>query len=130
MGECKRIWRTADTERTCSYCAALDGTEVGMEEDFIFTHGQQTISVTIPPAHPHCMCTVSYEKIEKTEANEFENTTENTQGFSENTADNVFDFDDDLDYMSKSYRKMTVHMGGFFIPRFFLKPFLIYLLPP
>ena len=39
MGECKRIWRTVDTERTCSYCAALDGTEVGMEEDFIFTHG-------------------------------------------------------------------------------------------
>ena len=50
MGECKRIWRTADTERTCSYCAALDGTEVGMEEDFIFTHGRQTTSVTTPPA--------------------------------------------------------------------------------
>ncbi len=63
MGECKRIWRTADTERTCSYCAALDGTEVGMEEDFIFTHGRQTTSVTTPPAHPHCMCTVSYEEI-------------------------------------------------------------------
>lgn len=63
MGECKRIWRTADTERTCSYCAALDGTEVGMEEDFIFTHGRQTTSVTTPPAHPHCMCTISYEEL-------------------------------------------------------------------
>ena len=67
MGECKRIWRTADTERTCSYCAALDGTEVGMEEDFIFTHGRQTTSVTTPPAHPHCMCTVSYKEIARTE---------------------------------------------------------------
>lgn len=67
MGECKRIWRTADTERTCSYCAALDGTEVGMEEDFIFTHGRQTTSVTTPPAHPHCMCTVSYKEIARPE---------------------------------------------------------------
>lgn len=67
MGECKRIWRTADTERTCSYCAALDGTEVGMEEDFIFTHGRQTTSITTPPAHPHCMCTLTYEEIVRPE---------------------------------------------------------------
>lgn len=104
MGECKRIWRTADTERTCPYCAALDGTEVGMEEDFIFTHGRQTTSVTTPPAHPHCMCTVTYEEIAQPEANEVESTTEDTQGFSEDAADNVFDFDDDIDYMSNSFR--------------------------
>ena len=104
MGECKRIWRTADTERTCSYCASLDGTEVGMEEDFIFTHGRQTTSVTTPPAHPHCMCTLTYEEVAQPEANEVESTTEDTQGFSEDTADNVFDFDDDLDYMSNSFR--------------------------
>ena len=72
MGECKRIWRTADTERTCSYCAALDGTEVGMEEDFIFTHGQQTTSVTTPPAHPHCMCTLTYEEIAQPEESDDE----------------------------------------------------------
>ena len=104
MGECKRIWRMADTERTCSYCAALDGTEVGMEEDFIFTHGRQTTSVTTPPAHPHCMCTVSYEEIAGF-TNEEEDVIIDTQSNnSNNRSQRIVDEEDYLQY--KRYRNV------------------------
>lgn len=36
------VWRTAEDERTCEYCAPLDGLVVNEE----------------PPAHPNCRCTL------------------------------------------------------------------------
>lgn len=67
MGKCRRVWITADTERTCDYCTSLDGTDVGMDEDFIMEIGKKvprTVKVRCPPAHPHCMCVLNYEEIE------------------------------------------------------------------
>ena len=104
MGECKRIWRTADTERTCSYCAALDGTEVGMEEDFIFTHGRQTTSVTTPPAHPHCMCTLTYEEIAQPEESDDESQMfRNPQDMNDPSALAADTYSDDFGWMN-TYR--------------------------
>ncbi len=67
IGKCKRIWITADTERTCPYCESMDGTEVDMDEKFTLSFGVKAkhyVSVECPPAHPHCMCVLNYIEVE------------------------------------------------------------------
>lgn len=65
MGKCKKVWVTADTERTCRYCNALDGKEIEMDEDFdIQTNLKGSLIKRCPPAHPHCMCAINYIEYE------------------------------------------------------------------
>ena len=65
MGRCKKVWITADTERTCSYCKSLNGKEIEMDEDFpIQTNLKGSLIKRCPPAHPHCMCAINYIEVE------------------------------------------------------------------
>lgn len=65
MGAVRKVWCTADDERTCGECRSLDGQEIGLDEDFGFrsklpkSHGMHRV----PPAHPHCRCTVLYQEV-------------------------------------------------------------------
>jgi SPP1 gp7 family putative phage head morphogenesis protein len=56
IGDCKKIWLTADDERVCPECGVLDGDSVNM--DALFKNGG-----LLPPAHPSCRCAVAYEEI-------------------------------------------------------------------
>ncbi|GHU47354.1 hypothetical protein FACS1894120_5300 [Clostridia bacterium] len=56
IGDCKKTWLTADNERVCEECGALEGESVNM--DAPFSNGK-----LFPPAHPQCMCGVAYEEI-------------------------------------------------------------------
>ena len=65
MGRCKKVWITADTERTCSYCNSLNGKEIEMDDDFdIQTNLKGSLIKRCPPAHPHCMCAINYIEVE------------------------------------------------------------------
>lgn len=65
MGKCRKVWVTADTERTCPYCNSLDGKEIEMDEDFdIQTNLKGSLIKRCPPAHPHCMCAINYIEVE------------------------------------------------------------------
>lgn len=67
MGQTVKIWCTADDERVCKICGALEGKQVGMDEDFSFytklaTPANPTIK-KVPPAHPSCRCAVMYKEV-------------------------------------------------------------------
>jgi SPP1 gp7 family putative phage head morphogenesis protein len=72
IGQVKKVWCTADDERTCEICGALDGKSIGMNDNFEFktklpkSHG----IARVPPAHPHCRCTTLYEETENSEKEE------------------------------------------------------------
>lgn len=57
LGKVQKRWLTADDERVCPICGPLDETVIGQDELF---KGKWEV----PPAHPHCRCTVIYEEIE------------------------------------------------------------------
>ncbi len=59
IGECVKVWVTADDERTCPICGALDGRKVPM--DAPFSNGK-----LLPPAHPSCRCAVAFEEVPNT----------------------------------------------------------------
>lgn len=67
MGETVKVWCTADDERVCQICGALEGSQVAMDEDFDFdTRLAGSANPTIrrvPPAHPSCRCAVIYKEI-------------------------------------------------------------------
>lgn len=68
MGKCRKVWVTADTERTCTECNSLDGKEIEMDEDFnIQTTLKGSLIKRCPPAHPHCMCAINYIEVEPPE---------------------------------------------------------------
>lgn len=46
-----KTWVTADDERVCPICGALDGRTVGLDEEF-------SPGIYAPPAHPNCRCTI------------------------------------------------------------------------
>lgn len=50
-------WLTADDERVCKECGAIDGEKVALDAPF-------SIGVKLPPAHPLCRCAVAYDDIE------------------------------------------------------------------
>ncbi len=65
MGKTMKIWSTAEDERVCEICGGLEGTEIGMDDDFDFKgytlyNGQKET----PPAHPRCRCAIIYEEVE------------------------------------------------------------------
>lgn len=64
MGEVEKVWCTADDERTCSICGALEGKRITMDEDFDFKTSLTTPGIRrTPPAHPSCRCAVLYEPV-------------------------------------------------------------------
>lgn len=68
MGHTVKIWCTAADERTCSTCHSLDGKRCEVKSDFtlqVKIKDDLLASSTIgrvPPAHPHCRCTLLYEE--------------------------------------------------------------------
>ena len=75
LGKCVKVWSCASDERVCDICGQLEGTEIGMDDDFYYKnqHGNQTrinpklsdpIMGRIGTAHPGCRCTVMYKEIE------------------------------------------------------------------
>lgn len=67
MGETVKVWCTADDERVCQICGALEGSQVAMDEDFDFDTklaGPANPTIRrVPPAHPNCRCAVIYKEI-------------------------------------------------------------------
>lgn len=66
LGECVKVWSTADDERVCSICGGLDGKRVAMDEDFDFRtklQGRNDTIRRVPPAHPSCRCAVMYVEV-------------------------------------------------------------------
>lgn len=64
LGQVEKVWCTADDERTCKICNALDGESIGIDDDFGFrTKLIEPGIKRVPPAHPHCRCTVLYKEI-------------------------------------------------------------------
>ena len=81
IGECVKVWCTADDERVCkTICAPLEGTEWEMDGDIMYDYTYKRSEIKTvrrinhrlsdpgagkhPPAHPGCRCAVMY--IEKT----------------------------------------------------------------
>lgn len=58
IGECEKFFLTADDERVCKICGAIDGETQPMDE--IFSFGKK-----LPPVHPSCRCAVGYREIMK-----------------------------------------------------------------
>jgi SPP1 gp7 family putative phage head morphogenesis protein len=56
IGDCKKVWLTADDETVCPICGKVEGEERNMDDMF-------SINVLLPPAHPGCRCAVAYEEI-------------------------------------------------------------------
>lgn len=64
----KKEWLTAVDERTCPYCAKMDGKIVAVEETFVKEDGTVETeagtmtadygAVRYPPLHPRCRCTI------------------------------------------------------------------------
>lgn len=67
LGPVEKVWCTADDERVCPICGALDGKRIAMDDDFDFTTklaGPSNPTIRrVPPAHPSCRCSVMYEEI-------------------------------------------------------------------
>lgn len=66
MGDVVKVWCTADDERVCPTCGALEGKIVAMDEDFDFYTKLELANPGIkrtPPAHPSCRCAVMYKEI-------------------------------------------------------------------
>lgn len=65
LGRVEKVWCTAEDERTCEICGALDGKRIAIDDDFEFnTKLIETGIKRVPPAHPHCRCTVIYDEVE------------------------------------------------------------------
>lgn len=65
MGKVVKEWSCAEDERTCDVCGGLDGMQISIDDDFDFNTKLSDIGIKrVPPAHPHCRCTVLYKEIE------------------------------------------------------------------
>lgn len=68
MGETVKIWCTAEDERTCDECGALEGKAIALDADFDIQTSLSTSAVPtirkVPPAHPSCRCGVLYKEID------------------------------------------------------------------
>lgn len=64
IGKTVKRWSTSGDDGVCEICQALEGIEVGMDDDFQFKGrvlfaGQHML----PPAHPRCACAIEYIEI-------------------------------------------------------------------
>lgn len=62
LGECVKIWCTADDERVCPICDSLDGKQIEMDAEFTGASGSWSTKLH-PPIHPRCRCGVKYKEI-------------------------------------------------------------------
>lgn len=62
IGETKKVWCTAEDERVCSTCGALEGKEIDMDDEFDAASSSWSTRLT-PPAHPGCRCAIIYDEI-------------------------------------------------------------------
>jgi len=65
LGKVMKRWSTSGDEAVCDMCAALEGVELGMDDNFdirgkILFAGHHML----PPAHPRCACAVEYIEVE------------------------------------------------------------------
>lgn len=77
MGRVKRVWITSGDDKVCDLCRALNGMEIGMDEEFDSLFGEEKGKIPlklkrslfshteVPPAHPHCACGVLYEEVDE-----------------------------------------------------------------
>lgn len=75
LGHTVKVWCTAADERTCESCGSLEGVRIEMDEDFYYESQSKNQFIRInpklrhntigkvPPAHPHCRCSVIYEEV-------------------------------------------------------------------
>lgn len=80
LGECIKVWCTADDERVCkTVCLPLENTEWAMDDDITYEYTYKRTDNTVtrrinhslsdqgagkfPPAHPGCRCAVKYVEI-------------------------------------------------------------------
>lgn len=67
MGETVKVWCTADDERRCPTCKALEGKTIAMDDDFDFPTRLSLPSIRkVPPAHPGCRCGVLIKEVPTT----------------------------------------------------------------
>ncbi len=64
IGATRKHWNTSGDDRVCPICAALEGVEADMDDDFnipgrVLFAGQHRL----PPAHPRCACAADYVEI-------------------------------------------------------------------
>lgn len=76
MGRMKRTWITSGDDKVCPVCSALNGREIGMDEEFDSLFGNEKGKIPlklkrsffshtqVPPAHPRCACGVLYEEVD------------------------------------------------------------------
>jgi hypothetical protein len=65
IGQVTKRWLTADDERVCEICGALDQIMISQDGDFSIPYPEKFMGMhQLPPAHPHCRCTVIYEEVE------------------------------------------------------------------
>lgn len=69
MPEVRKVWSTADDDKVCAVCRALEGMEADMDAEFSVKTGvkvKRTMAATLPPMHPRCACAVKYVEVKKT----------------------------------------------------------------
>jgi hypothetical protein len=61
IGEVVKKWSTSGDDGVCDICEALDGSEIGMDEEFSIK-GKRLFAgqFMLPPAHPRCACAIEY----------------------------------------------------------------------
>lgn len=67
LGTMVKRWSTSGDDAVCEICASLEGTEIGMNEEFSGIKGRLLFAGQhmLPPAHPKCACAIEYVEVEK-----------------------------------------------------------------
>ncbi|MBQ5659474.1 MAG: hypothetical protein IIV02_08145 [Peptococcaceae bacterium] len=63
MGECVKVWCTADDERVCGSCGPMDGMRIALDDEFDFSTKLDGWTRLTPPLHPNCRCGFLIEEI-------------------------------------------------------------------
>lgn len=64
LGRMVKVWCTADDERQCPTCGAMDGKVVALDDEFDFYTKLDNRTRLTPPLHPNCRCGLIYEEVE------------------------------------------------------------------
>lgn len=64
IGEVEKVWCTADDERVCPICGAIEGKTVEMDAEFEGISRSWSTHLTAP-AHPGCRCAILYKEVQK-----------------------------------------------------------------
>lgn len=63
LGRTIKVWSTAEDERVCKICGALEGVECEMDEEFSGA-SRSWSTRQHPPVHPGCRCACMYVEVE------------------------------------------------------------------